>query len=57
MTYKNMNVYRRCCICGRLIEGDTHDARPYKKGECCGVCYANIVIPAKSNYRTKRWKY
>ena len=50
-------IMSKCCICGRLIEGHAHDAKPYKKGKCCGVCYANVVMPAKHNYKLKNRKY
>lgn len=50
-------IYKKCCICGRLIEGYVHNAEPYKSGVCCGQCNSNIVIPARINYQLKKRKY
>ena len=40
---------RKCCICGKVFEGEGNNAEPYKKGKCCDECNANVVIPARMN--------
>ena len=49
--------FKKCCICGRLIDGYPHNAEPYRKGVCCGQCNASIVLPTRLNYQLKRKKY
>ena len=50
-------MYKKCCICGRLIEGKGNNAEPYKKGVCCNECNNKIVIPTRMNQRLKRGIY
>lgn len=48
-------IYQKCCICGRLIEGEAYNAKPYKNGSCCKNCKISVVDPAKENKRYKRY--
>lgn len=38
-----------CCFCGKEIPNvkDRHNAAPLKDGNCCAVCNAALVIPAR----------
>jgi len=46
-------VYKKCCICGKLVEGEGNNAEPYKRGICCNTCNKNVVIPARMNKMLK----
>ena len=46
-------IIRKCCICGRLVEGKAYSAEPYKKGICCAKCNHDVVYPAKQNLSAK----
>lgn len=50
-------LYKRCCICGRLITGKQYDARPYKNGVCCQMCNDDIVLSSRRNsmLKKRRW--
>ncbi len=37
----------KCCICGKEIKKDGHNADPIKKGICCSKCNYEIVIPIR----------
>lgn len=50
-------VFKRCCICGRLYDGEGYDARPYKTGYACNECNYKIVYPAKRNFKLKKKNY
>jgi hypothetical protein len=35
----------RCVICGRPINGDSHNAAPVIEGRCCDACNIAVVLP------------
>lgn len=47
-------IYKKCCICGRLIDEKEYSAEPYKHGVCCKFCKVNVVDPAKVNKKLKQ---
>jgi len=51
-----MKVREKCCICGRLIDGYSHNAEPYKYGRCCTNCNLTTVLPARINKIMKKRK-
>jgi ribosome-binding protein aMBF1 (putative translation factor) len=44
-----MPLLKKCCLCGRIIDGEGYDAKPHKEGRVCQKCYVSIVKPAKMN--------
>ena len=50
-------ILRKCCICGRLIDGKGYDAKPYKNGICCSSCNMRLVAETKRNYKLKKRIY
>lgn len=46
-------IIRKCCICGRLVEGKAFSAEPYKNGTCCQSCYDRVVYQCKKNLSIK----
>lgn len=49
--------FTKCCICGRLVDGEGHNAEPYKKGICCSECNVKHVLPAKQNKMLKKGRF
>ena len=50
-------ILRKCCICGRLVDGKGYDAKPFKNGICCASCNVKFVTEAKKNYKLKKRNY
>ena len=42
-----MENSKKCCICGKPIEGYGNNAEPVKNGVCCDGCNISVVIPAR----------
>ena len=38
---------KKCCICGKKLDGFGNNAEPVKEGICCDSCNANFVIPGR----------
>lgn len=38
---------KKCCICGKVIDGFGNNANPVKDGICCNLCNENYVIPGR----------
>lgn len=38
---------KKCCICGKVIDGFGNNANPIKDGICCDDCNLNHVIPGR----------
>lgn len=52
MERKRNSNPRRCILCGDLIIGSVHDARPEASGKCCDKCHGKYVVPARmKNHR------
>lgn len=34
----------RCCLCGKIIQGYSHNAEPLAKGVCCDECNIQVII-------------
>ena len=54
--WKEIPMYKRCAICGRLCD-DTLSAEPYKKGYACQPCFINTVIPSRKWKASKYNRY
>lgn len=40
--------HKKCCICGKEIEGEGNNPEPVKsEGVCCDECNENVVISAR----------
>ena len=42
-----------CTLCGASGIGEGHDAVPYR-GRCCDECWREVVLPARSVWRSDR---
>tara|TARA_R110002020_G_scaffold231723_1_gene442926 strand:+ start:2126 stop:2311 length:186 start_codon:yes stop_codon:yes gene_type:complete len=38
---------KMCPICGDVLRGEIHNARPVVDGFCCGACNISVVIPTR----------
>jgi hypothetical protein len=51
MSKENVNTDKKCCLCGKNIEGEYgNNASPYgdsNNSTCCDDCNAYIVIPTR----------
>lgn len=46
----DVNIAKKCCICGKVYKGYGNFAEPVKRGYCCDNCNANYVIPARMKF-------
>lgn len=50
-----MKNEKKCCICGLPLDGHGNNPAPVKsEGQCCDMCNAVYVIPARLREIAKR---